>query len=246
MTEIDTLLVTIKRLLKARGLTYRDLAQSLSISEPSVKRMFASRHMALDRLLQIAEVLGYTLAELVQEASVEAPIKSLSEAQEQMLVADKKLLLVAVCVLNHWKLADILDAYMFDEAECLGYLLRMDRLKLIELLPGNRIRLKISRDFEWLANGPIRQFFRTHARDEFLNGPFTENNESLIFLHGMLSNSAAEQLQVELKRLRRRFAELHEESTSAPLAQKQGASMLVANRYGWEPAVFSELRRVSK
>jgi transcriptional regulator with XRE-family HTH domain len=36
--EITHLVATIKRELKARGLTYRDVAKALAISEPSVKR----------------------------------------------------------------------------------------------------------------------------------------------------------------------------------------------------------------
>lgn len=64
MNEISQLVKTLKRRLKNQGLTYRDLAKSLALSEPSVKRLFASERFTLDRIVEIANLLGYTLAEL--------------------------------------------------------------------------------------------------------------------------------------------------------------------------------------
>jgi transcriptional regulator with XRE-family HTH domain len=149
MAEIDQLLATLKRRLKAQGMTYRDLAQALGLSEPSVKRLFASRRLTVDRLVDIANLLGFTLAELAQEAALsESRLHTLNESQERELVADEKLLLVAVCVLNQWTVADIGKTYRLSEAQCVERLIKLDRLRLIHLLPGNRIRLNVARDFD--------------------------------------------------------------------------------------------------
>lgn len=72
MTETAQLIHTLKRLLKAHGMTYRDVARALDVSETSVKRLFASGRFTLERVVEIAQLLGYTLAELVQEASASA------------------------------------------------------------------------------------------------------------------------------------------------------------------------------
>src|SRR5262249_26298627 len=74
MNEVEQLIATIKRQLKAQGLTYRDVAQALALSEASVKRLFASERLNLDRLAQIAALLGFTLAELTQEAAAALPV----------------------------------------------------------------------------------------------------------------------------------------------------------------------------
>ncbi len=244
MSEIASLISTTKKLLRSQGLTYRDVAKALKLSEPSVKRMFASRRFSLDRLAQVGELLGFTLAELTQKAAVGSEqIRTLSPDQEALLVSDVTLLLTAVCALNHWTMPDIVAAYKLTEAECLRQLLQLDRLRLIELLPGNRIRLRVARDFEWLSDGPIRNFFRTQGQDNFLDSSFTEQGESLAFVHGMFTDSAFSQLQPELQRIRKRFSELHEESLSAPLSQKQGSSMLLVTRRGWEPIAFTRLRQ---
>lgn len=243
MSEISQIVTTLKRQLKLQGLTYRDVAVALGLSEPSVKRLFATEQFTLDRIVELCSLLGFTLAEVAQEAQDgQRRLRTLGLEQEAELVSDPHLLLVAVCALNHWRLDDMLAAYRLDEAQCLRYLLRLDRLQLITLLPGNRIRLNVARDFDWLADGPIRRYFREQGLPDFLAAGFGQAGESLDFAHGMLTDSACAKLQDELRQLRARFAQLHEESLAAPLGQRRGSGLLLALRE-WEPAAFAALRR---
>ncbi|KVQ36019.1 helix-turn-helix domain-containing protein [Burkholderia ubonensis] len=245
MTEIAQLIDTLKRLLKAQGMTYRDVARSLAVSEPSVKRLFASERFTLERVVQIGELLGYTLAELVQEASASAPrLHVLTEQQEALLVSDEKLLLVAVCAINYWTVDDIVAAYRVTKAECLKYLLMLDRMNVVALLPGDRIRVRVARDFDWLPGGPIRRYFHAHALGDFLDSRFDGPGETMTFSQGMLTEAAAAELEQELRRLRNKAAALHAESSSAPLGQKHGTGLLIAKRI-WEPAGFEALRRAA-
>jgi transcriptional regulator with XRE-family HTH domain len=243
MTEIAQLISTVKRELKAQGLTYQDVARGLSLSEASVKRLFSSERLTVERLAQISQFLGFTLAELLQESSSLTPrLSMLTEDQEARLVSNSRLLLVAVCAFNRWTVENIVTAYQIGTAECLKQLLALDRMGVIALMPGNRIRLCIARDFDWLPNGPIRRFFRREGLNDFLAGPFNQVHETLEFVHGMLTEAALAQLQLELRRLRNKFATLHEESAAAPLNQRRGTGLLLASQE-WEPAAFRQLRR---
>lgn len=243
MGEIGQLVRTLKKRLKIHGVTYRELALALGLSEPSVKRMFATRRFTLDRLVEISNFLGFTLAELAQEAALtENLVHTLSEAQEAELVSDRKLLLVAICSLNHWSVQDIVATYRLSEAECVQRLAQLDRLRLIVLLPGNRIRLNVARDFDWRVRGPIRRFFRENGLNDFLGSDFALDDETMAFSHAMLTEAAIGKVLVELRKLRQRFAELHEESLGTPLAKRRGVGMLLAMRE-WEIAAFGELRR---
>lgn len=244
MNELNSILATTKQLLKRKGLTYRDLAQELKLSEPTVKRMFATGNISLERLAQVSAVLGLSMAELTHLAAENRPnIHALSDQDEAFLVSDPKLLLVAVCALNHWTLTDIVATYRVSEAECVQKLLQLDRLGLIHLLPGNRIRLVIARDFAWQPRGPIRTFFRAQGLGDFLDSSFAEPGESLAFVHGMFSPAAFAKLEPEIQRLRDRFSALHEESLAMPLTERQSASMLLATRRDWEPRAFADMRR---
>ena len=87
MNEISQLIKTLKRRLKIQGMTYRELAAALNLSEASVKRLFASERFTLERIVEIANLLGFTLAELAAEAAVsENRLHTLSEEQEKELV----------------------------------------------------------------------------------------------------------------------------------------------------------------
>lgn len=243
MSEVSQLITTIKRQLKLQGKTYRDVAAALKLSEASVKRLLTSDNLGVDRVVEISNMLGFTLAELAQEAAVTVSrVRTLTPAQEKELVSDTRLLLVAVCALNHWTLQDILAVYQLSEPECLQKLLHLDRLHLIALMPGNRIRLNVARDFDWLPDGPIRQYFRTEGLNDFLDSGFDKPEQSLAFTHGMLTESALARMQAELRQLRARFAELHEESLASPLPKRRGSALLLALRE-WEPAAFTALRR---
>lgn len=242
-TEIIQLVVTIKRELKARGMTYRDVARALKLSEASVKRVFASERFTVARLAQVSALLGLTLAELLQESTSSLPpLDTLSREQEAHLVSDDKLLLVAVCSLNHWSLNDITHVYQIPKLEAVKRLRILDRMGIIELLPGDRIRRRAKRDFEWIPDGPIRNFFSKQGLNDFLQGPFDPEDESLDFAHGMLTRAAQAELKLELRRLRSKLVTLHEQSIPAPLAEKDGIGLLLAIRQ-WEPLAFRRLRR---
>ncbi|MET3117936.1 hypothetical protein AAKU64_002158 [Undibacterium sp. GrIS 1.8] len=243
MTEVKQLVATLKKQLRLQGKTYKDVAIAFNLSEPSIKRLFTSGRFPVDRLVQLSNLLGFTLAELAQEASAtETRLRTLTDAQEKELISDPKLLLVAVCALNHWSLNDIVGRYQLTETECLQKLLRLDRLQLIALLPSNRIRLNVARDFDWLANGPIKRYFQEQGLTDFLNSPFLQSDETLSFSSAMLTENAITKMQSELRQLRLKFAELHQESLSSPLPKRRGNGLLLAMRE-WEPMAFVELRR---
>jgi transcriptional regulator with XRE-family HTH domain len=243
MTEITQLIATIKRQLKVKGWTYRDVAAALAMSEPSVKRLFSGERLTVLRLSQVAELLGFTLAELLQEtAASRSQLHALNKSQEAQLVSQQPLLLVAVCALNQWTVADMIAAYRMSHADCLKHLLALGSMGLIELMPGDRIRLLVARDFDWLPNGPIQQFFLSQGIGEFINSGFAREQESMEFVHGMLTEPALAQMQLELRRLRGKLAVLHQESARAPLHQRRGTGLLLAMRE-WEPNGFRQLRR---
>jgi transcriptional regulator with XRE-family HTH domain len=243
MTEADQLISTLKKQLKSQGMTYRDVARALKLSEPSVKRLFASGRFTVERLVQVSNLLGFTLAELSREAlASRMRLSTLTEKQEREVVSDPKLLVIAVCALNHWTMDEIVELYKVSVPECIKYLLQLDKLRIIDLLPGNRIRLNVARDFDWLPSGPIRQYFRGNGLNDFLKSDFSRTDEMMTFVHGMFTDQALAQIMDELRRLRKRFAELHEESLSAPLSKRHGVALLLAMR-GWEPADFARLRR---
>src|SRR5687767_7145148 len=130
----------LKMHLKARGLTYVDVARALKISEATVKRIFATRNCTLNRLNAICELLQVDLAELARGMPRENRlINRLTPEQEEELMSDPALMLVAVSALNQMRIDEISATYKLDQAKCLALLLRLERIGILELHEGNRI-----------------------------------------------------------------------------------------------------------
>jgi transcriptional regulator with XRE-family HTH domain len=242
MTQTAKLIEQLKRELKARGLTYAELARRIGMSETSIKRMLASRNMSLERLDQILQATQIELTELMGAFDREqARISQLTLKQEEAVVNDPKLFLVAVCTLNLLSYEEILEAYELSEPELVGLLARLDRMGLIELLPNNRFRLKIARTFSWLPNGPIAQAFKNNVTEFFAN-PFAAQGEALLFVNARLSLASRLALVEKLKRLAREFSEQQHEDDHTNAAHREEVSLLLATRT-WHMKAMATYRR---
>lgn len=242
MAQTVALVEALKQVLKERGLTYLQVAAHLQMSLPSVKRMFAEKQFSLRRLDQVCELAGVEITELARRVEGALQIQQLNLAQEQQLVADESLLLVAVCALNRWGFNDILATYQFSEAELIQRLAKLDRLRLIELQPGNKIKPLVSQDFNWLPKGPIQTFFEAQVQDDFFQSRFDQPGELRVFAFGMLSRNANAMMQQKMQRLAQDFRHYHQEDLALPLAQRHGSAITLALR-PWELGVFEKYRR---
>ena len=172
MSQTNNLLLALKKQLRAQGKTYADVAQLLDLSEASVKRLFASQSFTLQRLEQLCDWLQIEFSELMQQAQQQPQLTQLTLQQEQDIAADQLLLLVAVSVINGFSFQDLLSHYALTEPECVRKLAALDRLKIIDLLPGNRIRLRLATHFSWLPDGPIQRFFLQRVQQDFFQSRF--------------------------------------------------------------------------
>jgi abortive infection bacteriophage resistance protein len=158
------------------------------------------------------------------------------------LVSDPKRLLVAVCVFNNWTFQEILDTYLFDEHALIRFLATLDKMKLIELQPKNRIKLLMSADFAWIPKGPINRFFEEQVKDDFFKSHFNGPGEIRLFTSGMLSRASNEVLLRKINGLAKSFRQLNDDDKVLPLSKRFGTSMMIAMR-PWELTVFEQYRR---
>lgn len=243
MAQTAALIDALKDVLKARGMTYAKVAKGLGLSEASVKRVFASKSFTLKRLDEVCGLLGIDITDLAQmvRAEAESPVQ-LTWEQEKQLVSDPKLLLVAAHALNQWSFQEIIDNYCFTRAECIQLLARLDRLGIIELLPNNRIRVRVARSFSWLPDGPIQQYFHAQVQADFFRSRFDAPGELMTFVSGMLSQTSNAALQHRLRQVAAEFSELHQQDLDLPLSNRFGTSLLLAVR-PWSPESFKKLAR---
>lgn len=240
MSQTAALIDALKRSLKAHGRTYADVATALGVSTASVKRLFATQSLSLARLDDICALLDIELADLVAQMNdTHHRLQQLSEAQEQAIADDLPLLLVTVAVLNQLGIEDILARFRIDRHACVRKLAWLDRQGLIELLPKDRIKLRVAPNFAWRPHGPIQRFFQARISPEYFSGRFDRDDERLLVMNGLLSAGARDQFQRRLARLAQEFEEIKRDDMAHPLAERAGYTVVLAQR-PWVFGVFSD------
>jgi transcriptional regulator with XRE-family HTH domain len=243
MAQKLAIVAELKRSLKERGLTYAQVARHLKLSLPSVKRLFSTADFSLERLDQVCELLGLEPTQLFEQMRErEAPVTRLTAAQEREIVADPRLFLMAWLILNRWRIEEIVQAFKFTEREAQKYLIKLDRLKLIELQPGNRARLRVNPNLSWQPGGPMWRYVHHNLLKEFFNSDFQEPSAEFRFYGSIMSEATLHQIKRAIQNVLRECTELADRDRNIPLAQRTGAAYVFALR-PWQYTGFDALRR---
>lgn len=226
-----SLIAVLKQVLKARGLTYAQLAQAIDLSEASVKRLFSEETFTLKRLEQILDVLEMDLFELARLARGAATsVKEMSIKQEAAIAEDARLMGVFYLVFNDWQAEDIVARYEISKAECIGLLARLDRLRLIDLLPGDRVRLRVPRTLRLRQGGPIQERHGKAALDDFLQVNFAKAGGFFWFDSRELSSASTALFRRRLEHLAAELGEMAELDSYLPSDQRRTIGIALAIR----------------
>jgi transcriptional regulator with XRE-family HTH domain len=243
MSSTRDLVTALKAELRRAGVTYAQLARELGLAESSVKRIFAKGDLSLARIDQVLAVLKLDFAELARQLASGQPVRQqLTLEQERAVVADPRLLLVAICALSQWSFDEILQTYALHKAELVATLVALDRLGILELKANNRYRLRIDKTFRWRPHGPVMQFFREHAVGDYYQGGFDGDGELLLLVHGQIQPAQARAFNERLQRLAQDFAHQHLADRTLPAAQRQAYTIVIGMR-SWLFAPFRALLR---
>jgi transcriptional regulator with XRE-family HTH domain len=223
---------TLKRCLKARGITYREVARALELSEASVKRLFSEQSFSLARLEQICRLLDLDFSDLARlnDRRYSDRLTVLSPDQEAALADDPILLSYFYLLLRGWSVARIAGRFDLDEPRQVRLLARLDRLGLIELQPGNRVRMLTARRIQWRRGGPVRRLYEKEVKQAFLRDPFTQPASLFGFESAELSEASAGLIRRRLARLAREFDEAAELDVDLPPDEKRGYGLMLALR----------------
>jgi transcriptional regulator with XRE-family HTH domain len=171
-SKIPLLLRTLKELFRGRGLRHEDIAAALHVSRMTVKRYLSGKGLSLavlEQLCQLADISLLELSELTTQ-SVQATTEQLSAAQENALAENQGLAFLLHLLMTGWTPAEIqAELYMADHV-LVSFLSRLDRLGFIDLLPGNKVRLRTIRHIHWAHNDRLKRSFDRHLKRHFNKG----------------------------------------------------------------------------
>lgn len=243
MSSSHDLVTTLKAELRRAGITYARLASELGLAESSVKRIFSRGDMPLSRIDDVLAVLKMDFAELARlVAQANPPRQQMTLEQERAVVADPKLLLMAICALSHWTLEQVVDTYRLSKPQAVACLLALDKLGFLELRAHNRYRLKYDKTFRWRPGGPVMAYFRQHAVADYFSGDFGEPGELLMLVHGHIAPGQAALLNEKLQRVAQDFAQQHLADQRLPASETVAYTLVVGMR-SWLFDAFRQLLR---
>lgn len=195
-SDIPSVLKVLKGMLRARGLHYSDLAAALGKSESSLKRYLSGRRLTLVGLEDICRLLGVSLAEFYEIAAREVGTKPdrLTDEQEEALAADPELMMLLVLLLLGQRVEDVLVDLATDEARLFPLLMRLERLSLVKVYPGNRVRLLVSESLQLRRDSPIRDGFNQVLKQDFMDLDYSGDHALWSVLMAKLSAASVAQL----------------------------------------------------
>jgi transcriptional regulator with XRE-family HTH domain len=160
-SEIPLILKTIKNLFKARGLHYQDAAARLGVSETTVKRYLTGHGLTVDILEKVCALVDIRLTDLLDMSRMpDRSLPNLSEEKEQDLASDPFLAALFYLLSQGYTPEALQRDFSLSDQQIADYLATLERLKLIQLFPLNRIKIKIRRNFTVTRGGPLMKLVR--------------------------------------------------------------------------------------
>ncbi|WP_157496819.1 helix-turn-helix domain-containing protein [Hahella ganghwensis] len=208
------LMQALRRALKAKGMTYRQLGNELGISEATVKRMFREQDCSLSRLTQICNLLNISVYDLMSVAQQqEESTTPLTPQQEQYLATHPGHFAFLLCLLQRQSPDQIQSRHQLTD-RCVFYYLRdLDRQNFLELAEHNRFRLKVGPQVRWSLQGPLQQklkevnqIFIRHVMDHNLD-PGYAFESSFRFMSQSTLDAFCEDLRQLSRKYRRHSAQ---------------------------------------
>jgi len=233
---------TLKKVLKARGMTYADLALALRVSTPTIKRLFSQRTFTLERLEEILKVLELDFHELARmsHGRRSGPVE-LSAEQENALSKDARLFSVFWLLCNEWRFDEIVSEFRLGAAQITSYFARLERLRLIDWRPGNRARLRVPKHYVWRTGGPLRKAYGLKVVTEFMRARFDAPHDAFHFEAQELSAESAIVVKRRLERVAAEINELVEIDAATPAKKRVTLGVLLACR-PWSISIVHALR----
>ena len=147
-------------------MTYLDLATKIGVSEVTVKRWLTRQDVKLERLAEIGRTLGFELTDLVQSDFLEIELaEEYSLEQELFFVGNSRPALLFLKLLVGFELRAVQRLIGMSETELIRSLRALEKIKVLEMLPGDKVRVQLKGPFRWRGDGPMMRHYFPILRD---------------------------------------------------------------------------------
>lgn len=242
MTDTEALIELLKQALKAKGLTYKDVAGHLDMTEAGVKRAFSLRTFSLQRFEELCSLAGTSLENLSSGISSKKTqrVHEYTLDQERVFSEDPLCLSIFDQLLNGRRVKEIEKEMGLSKKQISSKLRQIEKMKLIEWLPKDRIRLLVS-EVKWREKGPLRKKFSEMAKTEFLQHDFSGQSEVFSFSILKLTPQSLNELNTKLRELLLEYS--HKGESQSRMGLKQKSIGCIAAIREWNFSILAGRKR---
>ena len=212
--EYNSLIDSLKAVLKGRGLSYAELASVLSTSEVTIKRVLSPKTGQYSpRFFEILEHLDISLFDLVDLAKGKSGRKFwLSSEQEKYFLKHLAHFAIFREVYRKRSLVSIRDRFGLSKKELFKILLGLEKINLVEVMPGDLVRVVPCGTLELKLNSPLEMKMRRELTgpflEEFYNLEIIGDSKSFLNSEIEMSKQCYKDFQKELKEIERKYCQL--------------------------------------
>lgn len=202
------LFASLKQVLKAQGIRYKDLAEKMNTSEPTIKRLFSEQDCKLSRLMEICEVIGISFTELVELVTNQPIIPSvLSLETEQNLASRPGLMSFFMLLVSEFDIESIIEHNQLSKHDGYLYLRELEKLELIRVRQDDSYYFLVNRPILWRLDGPLHSTL-VSVNQNFIKESISQNkNDAYPFYSAsrLLSPNSIKQLNQDVDNLYQSF-----------------------------------------
>lgn len=239
-TQKNTQLIvqTLKKLLKDKEMTYKDLGKKMGLTEASIKRLFSKNSCSINKVMEICDTLEVEFYDLVKESLDGKKLKNhLSEKQEMAFYNNIQLCHIFFDLLTRkLSIQEIGQRHQIPEAKVRMHLRELEDLMLIELHPQDRIKF-LKEEPLTFSQGPFREKLFQQFLQDISTYLFDKNHAQKFKIsqgrEWLLSSETANKLQTQLQALFENMDQAAERDRRVyPKDQLQEVSFLIAGVQG--------------
>ncbi len=214
MTEIEYKKIkeTLKDMLKAKSITYANIAEKMEVSEVTIKRFFSqSDHSYSSKIFEICECMEIPFFELVELAKDNTRKHfALNQEQDRYFVKNLGHFAIFRELYRKNTIADIKKRWKLNNNQLFSILIKLEKLQLIEVHEKNKVKIIPQGVMELNKHTKLEVLLRKELTTPFLeqfNGEYDNNS----YYHNSEVEMGLEtksQLMAELDELTKKYCSL--------------------------------------
>ncbi len=207
LNQYEVIIGNLKAQLKEKGITYSELAQGIGLSESGIKKIFSGSDISITRLSQICQYAGISLNEVVDDHRTS--VVDFTEQQQNEFLKNLNLFYVYwLLVYERLPIEQIQNHLKIGKLEAFKLTRKLDDLKLIKLLPNDRVRVPSIRAVNWTGQGKFVTKLYREWSSQLLSDvtQFNKSSDQVFILRYLpMSDETYKEFKLALKTLEDEF-----------------------------------------